>query len=234
MSIKIINKTTLGSLDHFVAAFETCVANAQSASTAQKTKWFGNGYNNTKVVKCLGDLSSWATNSSCSMYFKSTSENDIASAKIKTNEAKLLGGGLPFGKGITIGLGTNWNASGAVDGDRLLAIIHEVTHKVIHSLDIVDNSVIPNYSSTIRSQIPGNLLSSGREYYGFKRVLELRNMSTAAAILNADNWAYFIAEFRATNSCIRFLSKDNELTRGSNWGGYTPDTTTAINTGAFL
>lgn len=237
MGIKVINKASKGlgpQLQKLVSVCEKCVASAKGASYQQRKKWFGNGFDNAKVQACLDHLYQWTTDPACSIYFKASTEDDIASAKIKTAQTKQLGGQMPIGKGITIALGKHWRSGGAVDGDRLLAVIHEVTHKVIHTLDIVDKQVVSNYPPTVRAQIPSALLNSAREYYGFKRVLELRDKSSQGATLNADNWAYFIAEQRSSDSNIRFLSKQQETDRGEHWDTYSPDTGAPISTGEFV
>ena len=96
-----------------------------------------------------------------------------------------------------------------------------MTHAVICTLDVADAVALSGYPTNVVNQIPGSFRGAGKVYYGMKNVFALRDSSTITAVLNAENWAYFLAEGRGQTANLRFLTSSSEAKRtGIGWDRY--------------
>jgi hypothetical protein len=199
-----------------------CIDNAGALGSEIRSKWFGVGFNNTLVEKCISAMTKWKkdTHRGLNVKYRGT-EDDLASAPLYDKHKQLLGEGKIGDSSVSINLGKNWLCKGAATGCKLISLLHEMTHGVICTLDVADNTALAGYPQNVKNQIPTNFLTAGKVYYGMKNVFALRDASSRAAVLNAENWAYFLAEGRGKTANLRFLTSTSEAKRTkAGWNNY--------------
>ena len=226
------------SLDTLGGIAEDCLkAAAKSTNAVKKKKWFGLAASDARIPDCLKTMVKWADTGI--IYFerprKPVQASMAASPLHSGTRNKLFAKDYHTSSGIRIQIHPRWNSGSAVDGDRLIAILHEMTHWIIHTLDVADTDVLDTCYDRIKGQLPTKYLKSGKVYYGMINAKRLaRKDGGKAAILNAENWAYFIAEFRTSMHAIRFLSSNQETARTKNKWTVDFNAKDAVSVGPFV
>ena len=233
--VKPNDKIKVGEVERLARIVGDCIDNADGLDVAARRKWFGHGYHASTVERCIGIMQDWKQTTPrglCISY--QTRFDDLASSPLKAKSKRLIGQ-TEVGTGrwnIPIRLGTNWLSHGTASGDRLIALIHEMTHNVICTLDVYDRTAMDDYDDEVKAQVPSDFITEGKVYYGMKNVFDLASKSSVAAVLNAENWAYFLAEARGNGALLRFLSMQSERDRtAAGWGNYDMKTAYLINDG---
>ncbi|HSB80373.1 MAG TPA: M35 family metallo-endopeptidase, partial [Candidatus Methylomirabilis sp.] len=140
-------------------------------ATPQKKRWFGaeakEGQWST-IGEKLKKLDTYLTETLGTVLFACTDGNDIASINRKSYQNKE-----PADVTVLLGRGFHWNRYS--DGEIICSIVHEFTHILCGTED-----------ETVGKE----------EQYGLTKCLTLAADHPDQARQNADNWSYFIAEFK--------------------------------------
>lgn len=153
---------------------------ATNPIAARKQTWFGNSgaTRSADIDSRAAKIQNFIRDSNRTIYFVcAVSPGSIASYAQYQKEK--VDGGLPLNqckKDPRIILGDGFRSGAYSWGDKVISILHEISHMTIGTLD----------------QQVG---APARDAYGAEAALELREDNHQDAFRNADNWAYYFGSY---------------------------------------
>lgn len=162
----------------YLAAYQIASAAAEYPDQKKKKDWFGaNGDTKSKQIDELSKKIKQFINSRNTFSFRcSNVAGDMAFYSQKPKDKVF--GGRPLNslsKNPSICLGCGFHSSKYSWGEKVIAIIHEITHMAIGTSD--------------------EKMQNGQDAYGSMNCSKLKDEDPDKAYRNADNWAYYFGSY---------------------------------------